>query len=246
MITPGSFYAAHISRRTLVGGLAASFASLPALTRANDGLKGGPSSDEPDDEVSAELAELGVVSDDTYISPQFGYEIHWPRPWQVDPIEPGETSEAEAFDTIYLSWMDGDETLAMIDLTGIAANPRDARTFFQTMQTEETLNDLLYNKYDVTLVTSASGSDALEMVLYGTESANPDSAVVMLCAYRMISDEVMTLASTIIVDEALIEDVLSAYLGDIEVDGAPIMQALSAPDVLDALSALETSPTTRR
>lgn len=229
-----------VTRRTFAAALAGSFALLPGLIRAEGGLKGGQDSDTPDEDIDADLQEIGMVDAETYVSPQFGYELTWKTPWAPDSEDAGVSDTDEEIDSFRISW---DETAtvtdAMIDLTGWAATPPAAVSFFEEMQSEESLAEMMGNAYDIDIIAMANETGAMEIAYLCTGIDDPDTTLVMVNVYRMVSDQVMVMANAMILDRETSEDVLPSMVDDLELDGEPLMLYLTPDEILEGLTALE-------
>jgi hypothetical protein len=121
-----------LTRRLFTGGLLATLATAGiALPAVAEGLKDVDNDDDAqndrdDDDASGDIPEswqeIGITTESTYESPQFGYSVEWEQPWTVNPMDPGMTDPEMELDDIRLKWETAARESIVVSIVGLNAS----------------------------------------------------------------------------------------------------------------------------
>jgi hypothetical protein len=191
----------------------------------------------PDAASDSELEELGLVAEDAYESPQFGYAVEWSSEWELDeyyavPL----VSDSEAgIDQLFLAWQ-GEQTDPDEASYVMVSGQEDGDGVDDTLDlwtSEEYAKEMWGGEADAEVILNETDDDT-GVVLYSLVSVDTEEQYykVMVVAERD-GGEVLNLTLN-----TYGPDFESAYeaAGEILVDGEPLlMTTVSWGDIEEAI-----------
>lgn len=224
-----------MTRRLFAGGtLAALMAAGLSLPAAAEGLKevnDDRDAHDEEDEIPEEWEELGVTSEHSYESPQFGFSIEWADPWKIDDADPGESNPVEAMDSLNLlrnvHALSGDGCYIL----GVPSFPVGLHGYHEPLFTEEGRREWFPKQYEAELLLSNENDVAIEFLLRLTTS----SAVIILflqCTEVTSDTWVMT---TMVAGDDTIEDVFNGLKDQVLLNGESIVALTTWRDAKRAM-----------
>ncbi len=224
------------------------FLPAPVLGQdIKDALDDDPASEEATEEPfdPAEQAEeweaAGLIDDQSYESPQFGYTLDWSRDWAVDTyydlpdedVQPVMSNEDIGQDIIYLVWSGGrggEEAYAVV--TGYPSRqgaPGDDVELWTDPEFIGQQWDSDAIEAEAILDDTARNAGA---VLYSLVDLEDQAGPVFYTLYQSIELEDGTmLYLTFSASEDVIEDAYASWASDLEVDGEPIDLVFAWDDI---------------
>ena len=197
--------------------------------------------EEPFDPVeqSGDWEEAGLIDDQSYESPQFGYSLEWSRDWATDvfydqpdeDLQPVMSDEEIEQDIIYLVWTDADGNEAYVIVSGQSTNRGGAdgdvgewldpdfieATWESNLEVEPLLDDTTRN----------AGA-----VLYSVVDSEDPGGLVYYTIYQSIElEDGTTLYLTFSASEEIAEDAYESWANDVELDGAPLDLVFNWDDI---------------
>ncbi len=201
--------------------------------------------EEPFDPVeqASDWEEAGLIDDQSYESPQFGYTVDWSRDWAVDAAvqelygdPPVISDEDIEQDIIYLIWTDGEGAEAYAIISGQTANRGGPEGEVE----EWTDPDYIEDQWDTSLIevevllddtTRDAGA-----VLYSLVDTEDPGGPVFYTIYQSIElEDGTTLYLTFSAGEDVVEDAYASWASDLEIDEAPIDVVFDWDDIEAAI-----------
>ena len=229
----------RIHRRQLVSAIALLVAGVPIVASAEGGLKGGEiGTDAPVDHLEA----IGIVGDNAYESPNFGYAITWNRNWIVPLDMPGSSDPVEELDVLRLRW-DGDaasaEPVAQIEFNGFTALDDDIDSFLETITDPKVLARLHGGGYTVDMAVVESQGDVLETAWRLVSIDDPDDVSHLVSVFRRLEPGLLLMATISIVEADLVSEVVADLLAGIQFNDEALVQKLTLATIEDGFAALD-------
>jgi len=210
------------------------FCLAPAAT-LGQGIKDegdDPATEEPFDPVeqASEWEEAGLIDDQSYESPQFGYTLDWSSDWAVDvyydqpeeDLQPVMSDEEIEQDIIYLLWTNsaGDEAYAIV--SGRSTNRGGPDGDIEEWTDPDWIEQTWEPSLEVEVLLDDTTRDTAA-VLYAVQDPEEPQGLVYYTIYQsIVLDEGTTLYLTFSAPEDVVEDAYDSWASDVEIDGAPI------------------------
>lgn len=177
-------------------------------------------------DIDDDLADLGIVDDGLYESPQFGTEIEWTGDWELDD-ELLSSDEDEEVDGIGLAINDGEAVIIITIAEAGDAQPADFAAFWES---EDFLAENASPDAEVLLSDSTRSESA---VLIADALDNGTELWALRQAYSLDGGD--TIAIVLMVGlAASFPDRLADAQDGITIDGDPALTLFSVADVEDA------------
>lgn len=198
----------------------------------NDDPATEEATEEPFDPVeqSSEWEDAGLIDDQAYESPQFGYTIDWSADWAVDlfydqpdqDLQPVLSNEDIEQDIIYLLWSGGPDEEAYAIYSGQTANRGGPAGEVEEWTDPDYIEDAWSPDLEVEVLLEDTTRTSAA-VLYSVEDpADPDGPV-SYTVYQVIElEDGTTLYLTFSASEDVAEAAYESWVSDIEIDGEPL------------------------
>lgn len=187
--------------------------------------------DPADEPSSSDWEAAGLIDDQSYESPQFGYTVDWSRDWAVDvyydqpeeDLQPVMSDERNQQDIIYLVWSGGPNQEAYVIFAGFPSKrggpAGDVEEWTDPDYIERQWDT---NNMEVEVLLEETTRDA-GAVLYSVVDTEDPGGLVYYTIYQSIElEDGTTLYLTFSAGEDWFEDAYESWVSDLEVDGAPI------------------------
>jgi len=185
-------------------------------------------------------ADLGVVEDGVYESPQFGTEITWGGDWAIDeryddPVLSDTTSQ-EPSDQIFLTRLDdhGSRLGGNVGFQIVAYDAADTPEGWEAYWTSDEYLNLYEDEPMTTLLTDTTENSVAVVSMYTAESG----PVIEYIMGTFIDEDVEVVVTFYATPDGL-EDALVAAQEDLTVDGEPVLGLFGADEILDAYEAVD-------
>lgn len=229
-----------LTRRLFAGGTIAALATAGlTFPAAAQGLKDvdDDDSDDRDDEtgeIPEEWEEIGITSEYSYESPQFGYTVEWEDPWMVDPEEPGGSDTAMEMDELFLLWEPGRQDLTGVSLLGIPSEPGGVGRFGEFLLSAEGRGVWFTDTYDVEDVLANIEESAFE-ILFSMSTTEDGEFVgwVFILGTEITPDQ--WVIGTMAASDDLLEDVFGGLTDKVFVDGENVVRLTTWRDIERAI-----------
>lgn len=201
---------------------------------------------DPDDEPSdaSDLEAAGLIDDDAYESPQFGYTIEWSRDWEVDyAIEefndhlPVISDEGNEQDRLYLVWFGGPGEESYAIVSGQTANRGGPDGDVEEWLDPDYIMDPDQwdpTKFDVEPLLDDSTRDTGAVLYSVIDTENNDAQYYTI--YQSIEyQDGFTLYLTFSAHEDWFEASYASWSEDIEIYGEPVDVVFGWDDIEDEI-----------
>lgn len=194
-------------------------------------------------EESSDWEAAGLIDDQSYESPQFGYTLDWSRDWAVDvyydlpdeDLQPVMSNEDIEQDIIYLVWTGGPDEEAYAILSGQTANRGGPDGDIEEWLDPDFIEATWEPNLDVEPLLDDTTRDS-GAVLYSVVDSEDPGGLVYYTIYQSIElEDGTTLYLTLSAGEDLVEDAYASWASDIEVDGAPLEVVFEWEDIEAAI-----------
>lgn len=188
-------------------------------------------------EQAGDWEAAGLIDDQSYESPQFGYTLEWSRDWAVDvyydpPVISDEDIEQ---DIVYLLWTGGPDEEAYAILGGQTANRGGPDGDVEEWLDPDFIEATWEPHLDVEALLDDTTRDA-GAVLYSVVDSEDPGGFVFYTIYQSIElEDGTTLYLTFSAGEDVVEDAYASWASDLEVDGAPIEVVFDWDDIEAAI-----------
>ena len=211
----------------------------------NDDPAPEEATEEPFDPVeqSSEWEDAGLIDDQAYESPQFGYTIDWSADWAVDlfydqpdqDLQPVLSNEDIEQDIIYLLWSGGPDEEAYAIYSGQTANRGGPAGEVEEWTDPDYIEDAWSPDLEVEVLLEDTTRTSAA-VLYSVEDpADPDGPV-SYTVYQVIElEDGTTLYLTFSASEDVAEAAYASWSEDVEIDGEPLDVVFDWDDIEAAM-----------
>jgi hypothetical protein len=229
-----------LNRRLFAGGLLAGLAAAGmAFPAAAQGLKDVDDED-PDDrddetgEIPEEWEELGVTSEYSYESPQFGHTVEWEEPWMLDPDDPAMSDVPMEMDEITLLWEPGEHLEVGLAVLGIPAEPSGITSLGDFLMGPEGQKVWFGDKFETEeyLVNTDVSSFEILFALNFPDDGSFSSWVFLL-GTEVTSD--VWVLSTLVSNDELLEDTFNGFSEKVFVNGENLVRLTTWRDIERAI-----------
>lgn len=176
--------------------------------------------------IDDDLANLGVVDEGLYESPQFGTEIEWSGDWELNE-DFLSSDEDEGVDNFGLATSDGGAVVLMTFFSADDATPADFASFWET---DEFVEENVSEEAEVLLSDSARSESA---VLIADPIEDGGELWTLRQAYSLDGGDTIAVVVMIGLGDDF-PDLLADVQNDIEIDGDPVLSLFSIDDIEDA------------
>lgn len=187
--------------------------------------------------VPAGFRELGVQEDGRWISPQFGVEIQWEKPYELDYTPGGSIFSDEYGDTFNIS-LPNTNALFNANISG------PANSFHVPFADQEEFIGNYEETHEPIFLLFTASEDivgALLVIEWGESVYSGDdipNQVFLLQSYTAENDPSVVISTRIDARYDSIEDYVKALDEHVTVDGGPALRAFTVDEVLEALEDL--------
>jgi hypothetical protein len=176
----------------------------------------------PDDEESTgdDLADLGIIDEGTYESPQYGVELTWPSDWE--PAEDAiSSSEADGFDQLTVVNAELDSAFYLSVFSIDAVTP---------VSWSESFQDLAEDEDNGIEILDSSTGNGTEVVLYRTEIGN-ETWYGLIEVYEDETNDALVVAE-VSGSEENVAAAFESVQDDMELNGdAPFRETVEFPEL---------------
>lgn len=195
--------------------------------------------EEPFDPVeqSSDWEEAGLLSDDSYESPLFGYTVDWSGDWALDVYyDPPVISDAEIEqDLLYLLWSGGPDEEAYVIISGQTVNRGGPEGEVEEWTDPDYIETQWEPNLDVEVLLDDTTRDAGAVLYSVIDSEEPDSLVYYTIYQVTELDDGTTLYLTFSASEVVVEDAYASWSEDVEIDGEPVAVVFDWDDIEAAI-----------
>lgn len=200
--------------------------------------------EEPFDPVeqASEWEDAGLIDDQSYESPQFGYTLDWSSDWAVDVAvvelygyQPVSSDAEIEQDLLYLLWSGGPNEEAYVIVSGQTTNRGGPDGEADEWTDPDWIDENWEPNLEVDVLLDDTTRDAAA-VLYAVEDSEDPGSPIYYTIYQSIAlDDGTTLYLTFSAAEDVAEDAYDSWASDVEIDGAPIDLVFDWQDIEAAL-----------
>lgn len=225
------------------------FCLMPA-TVMGQGIKDAVDDDPPTEEATVDPVEQlgdweesGLIDDQSYESPQFGYTVDWSRDWAVDvfydqpeeDLQPVMSDEDIGQDLLYLVWTGGPNEEAYAIISGQSANGGSPDGDVEEWLAPDFIEATWEPNLDVKPVLDDTTRNA-GAVLYSVADAEDPGSLVYYTIYQSIAlEDGTTLYLTFSAGEDVVEDAYASWASNLDIDGAPLDLVFDWEDIEAAI-----------
>lgn len=197
---------------------------------------------DPDDEPSdaADLEAAGLVDDDAYESPQFGYTVEWSRDWAVDfEIElirdhaPVISDEDAELDQLYAIWSGGPGEESYAIFSGQTANRGGPDGDIEEWTDEDWIEDQWDADFDVDVLLEDTTRTAAAVLYSVVQTEDDFQHYTIYQAFEL--EDGTTLYLTFSAFEEWFEESYLSWSEDVEINGEPLDLVFDWDDIEDAI-----------
>ncbi len=215
-----------LTRRVFAAGMLGTLAASFSLPAAAQGLKGVDEDDDQntrdDDEpgdIPENWEEIGIISEFTYESPQFGYSVEWEEPWKVDENDPGESDPGETMDSLNLLHNVHAQSGDGCYILGVPPLPAGIHGHHESLYTEEGRREWFGDDYEVELLLANENEVAIELVFRLVKST---AVIILMLQCFEVTPESWVL-TTVVAGDDTIEDVFNGLQDQVRLNGDSIV-----------------------
>lgn len=187
------------------------------------------------DDVAAtsggDFADLGLISDNEYESPQFGITVEWSDTWFVDMGDDSSviSNEESLFDTLMLVWGGSGDGLMWIDITTTEGlTPEDMVDYWTSAEYMDE-----YTDPDAEILLEES-DDLSGSVLYRDYLSDGEEVLILVEASVLEDEEHMSIVTLMSYPDEFIGVVDDAD-ADVSVDGGDVLNTFRVRDIENAI-----------
>jgi hypothetical protein len=178
-------------------------------------------------------ADVGMVEEGHYVSPQFGVDVRWDPAWGFDPYQdPAVTSLPEmGSDRLDISWMENDWVTIGVHI--FSADGKSMEETIEYWSSEAAL--VLYYSSDVEVVLSKATADR-GAVVYRTTNPITWPAIVYYTEYRLVNDGTVYVGLEMMSNVTSLEQGLHSAQEHVTINGEAAMTFFQVEHVVAAVA----------
>lgn len=219
------------------------FCLLAPSTSMAQGLKDEP--DDPEATVETDFPtseEAGLIDDRSYESPQYGYTVEWNRDWAVDDwydqpdegLQPVMSNEDSGVDTIYLMWVDDEETPVYVIISSQNTDRGGVQAEIGEWTDPDYIEDQWSSNFEVEPILDGItlGSAAVLYSIIDTDDGSQYYTIYQWIEMEDGNSVYLTFSGY----EDWLEDGYDSYVSDILVNGEPIAAQFTWAEIEEAIA----------
>ncbi len=218
-----------LTRRLFASGTIAGLAAAGlAFSASAQGLKDvdDEDSDDRDDEtgeIPEEWEELGVTSEYSYESPQFGHTVEWEEPWKLDPDDPATSDIAMEMDEVTLLWEPGEFLEIGLAVLGIPSDRNGIAALGDFLMGSEGQKVWFGDKFEAEQYLVNTDDSSFEVLLALNHADDGSFSSWVFLVGTEVTSDVWTLA-TLVSDDDLLEDTFNGFSEKVFVNGESLVR----------------------
>lgn len=186
--------------------------------------------DPADEPTGDDWEEAGLIDDQSYESPQFGYTVDWSRDWALDVyydqpeegLQPVMSDERNEQDLIYLVWTGAPGEEAYVIVSGQLANRGGPDGDVEEWLDPDFIGDAWEPNFEVEALLDDTTRDAGAVLYSVADTEDPGGLVYYTIYQSMVLEDGTTIYLTFSAGEDWFEDAYESWTSDVEIDAAPI------------------------